>query len=151
MKKAHADQIAELINTHNYLIVAYNYKTVQDSLALENHYIFHRLDPGGSRVVGVVELRRVQWYQWEVFHLSVEPTYRRQGLGTQLLEEAEAKACTEGARLLQCTIFEDNVASKAVFARRGFVQVAAFYNETTESTVTVWQKVLSLPRKTTGV
>lgn len=132
-----ARQIAELINARNQLTVNYTAKKILD--AADNY--LYRLE-GSSRVVGVVEVKPVQWYQSEIDHLSVHPEAEGRGIGFSLVEEAELKAIQQGARIAQCTIRADNERSQAVFQRRGFAPAVSFCNRDSGNHVTVYQKAL---------
>ncbi len=63
-----AEQIAELLNAQNRLTVPY---TAARILEHQNRYIV-RLDDN-SDVLGTIEVKKVQWYQCEIDHLSVHP------------------------------------------------------------------------------
>jgi len=87
-------------------------------------------------------VKKVQWYQCEISHLSVDPAARGVGIGRSLVEEVEVRACRLGARIAQCTIRIGNAASEAVFTKRGFVATVTFRNAQSGNDVTVYQKVL---------
>lgn len=135
MSHAIAEQVAALLNSQNQLTVPY---TAGRVLEHEDDYVlrFH-----GSELVGVVEVKRVQWYQCEVAHLSVGP--KRQGVGSGLVKDAEARARGLGARLAQCTIRVGNTASEILFRKAGYFSTATFFNEPSGNAVTVYQKVLT--------
>jgi GNAT superfamily N-acetyltransferase len=132
-----AEQIATLINTQNELTVTY---TAAKVLRHEDRYIV-RADESGN-VVGVVEVKNVQWYQCEVDHLSVSPKHTRQGIGSWLLEQAETRAKELGARVAQCTIRVGNVESEGLFKKYHYAPAVTFRNERSGNDVTVYQKVL---------
>jgi ribosomal protein S18 acetylase RimI-like enzyme len=134
----HASQIAELVNAHNQLSVRYD----ADRVLRSDGTYFYELSDGGD-VIACVELRRVQWYQLEIDHLTVAPAARARGLAFGLLQRCEAQARERGGRLLQCTIREGNAASERLFERNGFTRVGGFFNAATGNNVGVWQKVLS--------
>jgi N-acetylglutamate synthase-like GNAT family acetyltransferase len=134
-----ARQIAELINRRNELMRRYRPADVQESAA---NYEFESRD---GAVVACVERKRVQWYQWEICHLSVAEDCERKGLASMVYARAEAAARLAGVSLLQCTIREGNGASESFFSRQGFHRVGTFLNTRSGNTVGVWQKVLSGP------
>jgi len=136
MTKATAAAIANLINMQNQLTKRYTADTV---LAEEDKYIVRMRD---GEVIGAVEVKKVQWYQCEISHLSVDPAARGVGIGRSLVEEVEVRACRLGARIAQCTIRIGNAASEAVFTKRGFVATVTFRNAQSGNDVTVYQKVL---------
>ena len=137
MTTTHAAQIADLINERNQLVKRY---TLSDILARSADFEYDIID---NRIVACVEVRKVQWYQWEVCHLSVQPDLEGRGLGAQMVRRAEDRAVKDGAKVIQCTIRADNTPSMRVFAKQGFKQVSAFYYNATGNNVTVWQKVVS--------
>jgi len=112
---------------------------VRRVLAEKDNYIVRVL---GEDVVGVVEVKRVQWYQCEISHLSVDPRAQGAGIGTSLVEDAERRTREMGGRISQRTIRVGNAASEAVFTKRGFVPAALFRNERTGNEVRVYQKVV---------
>lgn len=139
MTEAEAEQIASLINRRNRL--AKNYEPA-DILREAHNYEF---EPRYGKVVACVERREVQWYQWEVLHLSVDEALEGQGLASLVYERLEKAARSAGVRLLQCTIREGNKDSVSFFDKRGFSKVARFLNRQTGNAVGVWQKVLTEP------
>lgn len=132
-----ADQIANLLNARNQLIRTYGRDRVMSEA---DDYILRVSD--ANEVIAFVQLKRVQWYQCEVLHLTVAESHARVGHARSLLCEAERTARRVGARLLQCTIREDNTASSRLFGSFGFVRVSLFHNEHSGNNVGVYQKVL---------
>jgi ribosomal protein S18 acetylase RimI-like enzyme len=133
-----AARIAELLNKRNELARQYSGAEI---LAHARNYQC-RLNEDGE-VMAFVEVKRVQWYQAEVCHLTVAPEFERRGLAKTLLAQVEAEARAGGVRLLQCTIREGNTASRNLFEGAGFRRVSAFHNGATGNNVDVFQKVLS--------
>ena len=143
MSQAVAEQIANLLNSQNCLTMPY---TATKVLEHQDRYII-RLDEK-SKVLGAVEVKKVQWNQCEIDHLSVHPEAKRQGIGTLLLLEAEAKAKQLGARVTQCTIKIGNEASEGLFRKQEYSPTVTFLNEQSGNRVTVYQKVLiSMPEE----
>ena len=132
-----ASEIADLLNSQNQLAVRY---AAEEILANEDRYIVHS---DNGRLLGVVEVKRVQWYQCEIDHLSV--VEKRRGLGQSLLRDAEKRATDLGASLCQCTIRVGNEASEGLFRACGYALTAKFVNEQTGNVVGVYQKVLQAP------
>lgn len=139
MTEVEAEQIATLINRRNRLTTNYERP---DILREAHRYEYESRD---GKVVACVERKQVQWYQWEVRHLSVDESWERQGLASLVYQRLEDAACSAGVRLLQCTIREGNRDSVVFFDKRGFSKVARFLNRRTGNTVGVWQKVLAEP------
>ena len=134
-----ASQIANLLNTQNQLTVPYSPEKVLDS---QEQFILWFGESEKELVLGAVQVKKVQWYQCEINHLSVHPDAKRQGIGTWLLREAEDKAKELGARVVQCTIRVGNEASETLFKKYGFVATITFLNKQNGNKVTVYQKAL---------
>ena len=75
---------------------------------------------GDGRVVGTVmggwDGRRAY-----VYHLAVAPARRRQGIADALMDELEERFRALGALKAKLQILVENEASKAFFARRGYL------------------------------
>jgi len=138
MTKQAAEAIAKLLNSQNRLMVPY---TAAKILAHADRYIVRYNDNG--HVVGAAEVESVQWYQGEIKHVSVDPEAKRQGIGTWLVEHAEARARELGARVAQCTIRVGNAESEGLFKKNGYTATITFTNERSGNEVTVYQKVLA--------
>ena len=141
LSDAHADQIALLLNSRNGLTRTYSRHLVQQEA---DDYILRLSED--ERVIAFVQLKKVQWYQSEILHLTVAEAYERKGHGKSLLCEAERIARSRGARLLQCTIREGNTESRGLFQGFGFTHVASYRNERSGNNVGVYQKVLAPAR-----
>src|SRR2546426_2878779 len=76
MSREVAEQIAHLLNTQNQLTVPYTAARV-----LEHDRYITRHDESG-KVIGAVEVKKVQWYQCEIDHVSVDPGFQRKGVGS---------------------------------------------------------------------
>lgn len=138
LSDAQADAIAQLLNTRNQLTVQYTRERVLKEAA---DYIL-RLSEAGD-VIACVQVKKVQWYQAEVLHLTVAEAYEHKGHAKVLLCEAERTARAKDARILQCTIRADNVASRGLFEGFGFVHASTFLNQGSGKNVGVFQKVLA--------
>lgn len=138
MKETIASEIAELLNKQNQLMVKYDSQRVKNDAG---NYVFRLGDDG--HVIGVVEVKKVQWYQCEIRHLSVGK--KRLGVGTWLLGQALAQAKILGTQVAQCTIRAGNIESEGFFRANGFIATATFRNQESGNDVTVYQKVLVHP------
>src|SRR5438105_4365827 len=136
MTRAEADAIATLLNERNQLVHRYTGQEVLDNADT------YEYDVRDGRVAACVECKRVQWYQWEVRHLSVRKEFEGKGVAFAVYARAESTALKGGARLLQCTIRAGNEDSEGFFRRQGFRNVGAFYYDETGNNVGVWQKIL---------
>jgi ribosomal protein S18 acetylase RimI-like enzyme len=137
MRQEEAQQVADLLNSQNQLSIKF---TANDVLRSTKNYVTLT---SGQKVLACVELKRVQWYQYEIIHLSVLPSERGKGLAQQLLTKCEEKAKEMGGHVLQCTIREGNIPSIALFKKNGFTKVNQFYNHRTNNSVNVWQKAIT--------
>lgn len=99
-----------------------------------------------GKVVACVEVKKVQWYQTEVLHLTVAASEIRKGHAKALLCEAEHVSRANCARLLQCTIREGNAESRSLFEGFGFSHVSTFNNPSSGNNIAVFQNVLSSAR-----
>lgn len=138
MDRSQAEQIASLLNTQNELTVDYNADRV---LEHEENYLV-RLD-GAGKIMACAKLKKVQWYQFELLHVTVAQQHHRQGHARSLVAEAASRAIQGGARILQSTIRVGNAASERLFESSGFESVSRFYNVRSKNTISVWQRVLS--------
>lgn len=138
MTNAVAKQIAELPNSRNQLSKVY---TTQRVLAAQENIVFIEED---SVVKACAEVKKVQWYQTEICHVSVAPHCEGQGFASRILHTAEHKAITNDARLLQCTIRADNDRSTRLFEGKGYSKTTSFFNKRTGNWVNVYQKTVSV-------
>jgi N-acetylglutamate synthase-like GNAT family acetyltransferase len=136
MSNGVAQQVAGLINEQNQLAPRYTAKSILDN---QEQYLV-RLK--GDTVLGAAQLKRVQWYQCEICHVSVGP--KRIGTGTWLVNAAEAKARELGAGIMQCTIRVGNQESDGLFRKLGYIRTVVFPHERTGNDVAVYQKVLGI-------
>lgn len=137
MTQEQADQVANLLNARNQLQGEY---TAEKVLQHADNYLIELHE---GTVIACVEVKRVQWYQWELCHLSVDEAHERKGLGKRLIRRAEDKALKGGARIVQCTIRVGNEPSERAFRRCGYREACCFFNARTDRYINVWQKVLS--------
>lgn len=140
MQNSEADQIADLLNRRNQLTRQYTADLV---LEHANNYLYEVV---GSEVVACVEVKKVQWYQAELCHLTVAEAFEGKGYGRALIQRAIAAAEARGARLVQCTIREGNGDSERAFVAAGFAKVGAFYNERSGNNVGVYHRPIHAAR-----
>jgi GNAT superfamily N-acetyltransferase len=136
VKLHHAEQIAALINARNALTKQY---TTDIVLQTADNFLYRLAD---DEVSACVEVKRVQWYQAEINHLSVSEAHLRKGLGRSLVREAIAKAKGLNCRVAQCTIRIGNEESEGLFLSESFRRTSAFHNARSGNDVTVFQLVL---------
>jgi len=58
-----------------------------------------------------------------VYHLAVDDTYRRQGLGLALMRELEARLAAKGCRKTYLLVAPDNVPARAFYEGFGFEEM----------------------------
>ena len=58
-----------------------------------------------DNVFAAVEIKKVQWYQWEIRHLTVSKFYEGKGYGTKLVKKAEKKAQARHNQIMN--LFDD--------------------------------------------
>lgn len=138
MDRSHAQQIADLLNERNKLVTHYDADRI---LTAAGNYLYLLSD--GGEVNACVELKRVQWYQCEIDHLTVRVSREGKGDARKLLQMAEQRARELGGRILQCTVRHDNSRSQRLFEKNGFLHTADFYYPTSGNNVAVWQKSIS--------
>ncbi len=131
-----AGEIAALINSQNQLTT---HLTAESVLQEQDNYLYILEE---KSLVGVVEVKKVQWYQCEIRHLSVKN--KRKGCGTKLLEMAEQYAKKQYfACIVQCTIKEGNKESEGLFLRYRYIKCIGFHNAASGNNVYVYQKSIS--------
>ena len=138
---AQADQISDLLNERNKLTVRYTRSRV---LEHASNYLCRYAEAG--EVIACVEVKKAQWYQTEILHLTVAKSHERRGHAKALLCEAERVARANGARLLQCTIRIGNQDSRQLFEGFGFMLVSTYFNQSSGNNVGVFQKILANAR-----
>jgi GNAT superfamily N-acetyltransferase len=86
----------------------------------------------GQDLIGFVTLRPHFTPSWEVHCLAVHADRRGQGLGTQLIQQAETWAAAQGALLMQVKTIADSHPSpayaqtRAFYAARGYLPLEVF-------------------------
>ena len=73
----------------------------------------------GDRLVGVVITICDPWISF-VFHLCVHPEYQRQGIATQLCEEAERRLKENGAKIVVGYVYPKNKQSRELLKKAGY-------------------------------
>lgn len=134
-----ADRICTLLRERNQLTREYGRAEIQ-----MGNYLCRFV---ADEVVAFAELKKVQWYQSEVCHLTVAVEHERQGHAKALIAEMEQAAINQSSRLLQCTIRENNISSLTLFEHFGFRAVGRFYNKYSGNNVYVMQKVIEHARQ----
>ena len=131
-----AQQAAFLLNTQNKLTEYYE----TDSIRYGDGYIVKT--NGRSVLFGVVRILRVQWYQAELSHLSIAPAFQGFGFGAALIKEAEEQALELHAKVVQCVLRVDNLASENLFKKCGYIPGAMFLNKSSGNILRIYQKTI---------
>ena len=138
MNDLHASQIADLLNARNQLVGNHSAQMIMEK---RDSYVY-LLE--GDIVIACVEVKKVQWYQYEILHVSVNELFEGKGLGSEVYQLAELKAIKAGAKILQCTIRSNNERSIRLFESKGYKHTSTFYNADTNNVVNVYQKSVSI-------
>jgi ribosomal protein S18 acetylase RimI-like enzyme len=136
MTNGEAQEVAALLNHRNKLARQHSEHSV---LAHADDYLTKTLD---GRIIAAVQVKRVQWYQAELCHLTVDENYEGKGHAREMAALAEARARELGARVIQCTIREGNAGSERLFRSAGYCRISTFYNGDSGNYVAIWQKTL---------
>ena len=105
--------------------------TYNPSAVIQGRYYMALED---DAIKGIVGLLWRSWYLTELRHLFVKPEFRRQGIGTFLVEEALKRVRTP---LACCTVRDNNEGSLALLRRAGFIMERRFVNPETGNTVSL--------------
>jgi len=129
-----ATQIADLLNSRNQLSVEYSGHNIiqgKDQISfIENDGL----------IIACGEFKKVQWYQWEICHVSVLEKFEGNGFGSTIVKRVESKIKDGGGRIAQCTIRNGNHGSELLFLAKGYLKTISFYNSSTGNGVNVYQK-----------
>lgn len=134
MQTSIANEIAQLLNRRNQLTRQYSANMILDHA---QNFLFEVVD---AKVIACVEVKRVQWYQAEICHLTVAEAHEGKGYGRSLIRRAIEAGARQGARLVQCTIRQGNVDSQRAFEAAGFAKTSTFFNAQSGNNVCVYQR-----------
>lgn len=116
-----AKQIATLLNTHNLLYKQHNEYTIQHNAA--NYFVELNQDEVIGCVASIPEYGGVLG---KIFHICVNPKYRRRGIAQKLIRLAMQNCNTD---YVYMTIRDDNVASLYMAKKLGFVFVNKYWSK----------------------
>lgn len=112
----------DLVTLRSLMASAWGTPTDADFEAIWARSLAHLAAYDGERLVGYVNVASDGGIHASVFDTTVDPDYRRQGIGTRLVVEAAAIARSRGAQCLHVD-FEPSLA--AFYAACGFLPTAA--------------------------
>lgn len=132
-----AHQIMVLINKQNHLIKKYSIHDILDSA---DEYL--TILDSDDVLIGVVKIKKLNWFMCELSHLSVSPFYIRQGFAQQLLDLAEKKAKKLKSTCICCSIRYDNISSINLFLKKKYLYVSEFIYKETRRVLYVLMKTI---------
>ena len=138
MTEEEAKQIADLLNKRNKLVRGYDCEKIMKE---EDNYVYLM---EGTDLIACAESKQVQWYQWEVSHVSVNEQFESKGFGSKILLMEEEKAIKSGAKILQCTIRSNNEKSQKLFLSKGYAKTGSFFYSKSGNWVHVYQKSIAV-------
>lgn len=109
-----AGQVADLVNRYNRLYVTHTPYSIMKS---KPKYFVHL---EGDRVIGCAACLAEYPTLSKIMHVCVHPDRRRSGIAQKLVTQAISACTTEN---VYATIRENNVASRRLMTKIGFVQV----------------------------
>jgi ribosomal protein S18 acetylase RimI-like enzyme len=138
MTKEDAKQIADLINERNQLTKK---QQSNDILFNKDSYVFIKDD---DKIIACAESKQIQWYQYEICHVSIHKDYEGKRFGTKILKLAENIVKNNNGKIIQCTIRSNNENSIRLFTRKGYNEVNKFFNPKSENWINIYQKIISI-------
>jgi len=117
------------------------------SLIEEPRVYFAVARDGADRVIGYI----VAWMvadEAEIANLAVAPEARRGGVGRSLLDAALDTARGHGVHTVYLEVRESNAAARALYARRGFVEIGrrrGYYRRPLEDAILLRSEISAAP------
>lgn len=111
----------------------------RDSLAeeLDNPLAVYTGLGRGSALLGYVGTRRVL-DEWEIVNVAVDPAFRREHLGSRLLEAVLGEARDRAVRQIFLEVRESNVPARGLYEKYGFRPIARrkhYYDHPVENAI----------------
>ena len=111
----------------------------RDSLAeeLDNPLAVYTGLGRGSALLGYVGTRRVL-DEWEIVNVAVDPAFRREHLGSRLLEAVLGEARAQGAKQVFLEVRESNAPARGLYEKYGFRPIARrkhYYDHPVENAI----------------
>ena len=91
----------------------------------------------GSALLGYVGTRRVL-DEWEIVNVAVDPAFRREHLGSRLLEAVLQEARAQGAKQIFLEVRESNAPARGLYEKYGFRPIARrkhYYDHPVENAI----------------
>lgn len=132
-----AKEIMDLLNGNEWNRPLKPYSAAE---LLQEHFGYFLAFSEDRRIIGIARLRKVQWYQWEIFNISVDKNFRRQGIARSLIDAIELHVASNYGGLLQATVDPQNKGSKRLLRKHGFQKGANFIHPFYKKTTEVWNK-----------
>jgi len=129
-----AKQIINLLNTNEWSRPSKPY-TVEEVLSEQDFFI---ADDENNKVVGFLRLKKVQWYQWELYNLVVDKQYRKSGIAQILITSVKEYVSTQKGGIVQLTIDPENTASVNLFIKMGWKYAISFIHPAYKKPYGVW-------------
>ncbi|MHB8147313.1 MAG: GNAT family N-acetyltransferase [Vulcanimicrobiaceae bacterium] len=109
------------------------------NLAAPNRPLFVACD--GERVIGMLAVNEHEEFG-PTLGMLVEAAFRGQGVGQALLDACIAWARERGLPALHLLVFPHNTRARALYRRKGFIEVERFERDVTRSDGQVWDSIL---------
>lgn len=123
MKEQHVQQIAELEK------VCFHDPWSENSIAseLNNRLSLWFVAVQGDQVIGYVGSQTVLG-ETDMMNIAVHPNYRKQGIGTELIEHLIGALASRGSHSLMLEVRISNEAAISVYKKLGFAEVGCRKN-----------------------
>ena len=139
MNSIEAEQIFKLLDRNDLGETKPTLEEIRENL----YFIDYDKDEGDDRIiVACARAKQVQWYQWELCHLSVALEHESTGKAYKVARKAIQHAIDNGAKIIQCTISETNYKSWRLCERNGFKKATRFYNDKSKKNLLLYHRVV---------
>lgn len=140
MPRNQQQMIADLINQQNNLPE----RISRDEIGQGKYFFIERcLTEDELEIVACVRAKRQSFFCLELKHLSVNPAFRKTGLGAAMIRIVEEFAKSENIPLVCATTCAKNAPAGNLFAKKGYAVVTQFTNPKTGNVCNIWQKVVT--------
>lgn len=129
-----AKQIINLLNTNEWSRPNKPY-TIEEVMREQNFLIAYNEN---YAVIGFLRLKKVQWYQWELYNLVIDKLYRGKGTAQLLIKTAKEYALAHRGGILQATIDPANKSSISLFKKMAWKYSVSFIHPAYKKPYEVW-------------